>query len=110
MLELLAYLRYNLSMKQLTLLPSIPFPAGSWAREGRTRYTVVIWISDPVAAVRDGLARQLLEAGATSQGSQPLDGGLAVCLSCPVLLRSALLSLPRPRSQGSRSQDNGLPW
>jgi hypothetical protein len=95
---------------QLNLYPSFPFPAGSWAYEGKRRYSVVLWIADPIDAINTGLAAKLLDAGAICHGTQPLNGGVAVWLSCPVLVRSALLSLPRPRSQGSRSVQNLLPW
>ncbi|NJP12687.1 MAG: hypothetical protein HC866_27160 [Leptolyngbyaceae cyanobacterium RU_5_1] len=95
---------------QLDLLVSFRFPAGSWARVSHAGTCVVIWISDPYAAAQAGLVRQLLDAGATSRGTERLDDGVAACLSCPNWLKVALLNtLPPPTSHGSRTHGNLLP-
>ncbi len=95
---------------QLDLL-GLPFPAGSWARPSREFGCIVVWIADPLEACKAGLAAKLKEQGIVLQAAAPLANGLACCLWCPAGVRSLLLSqLPRPRSAGSFTPGNFLPW
>jgi hypothetical protein len=93
---------------QLSLVSLAPlFPPGSWAVPSRVKGCVVVFVP---AVVVEGLGAALLAAGCRWRGSHRLPGGSAVLLACSALVAAELLSLPRPRSQGSRSITNQLPW
>ena len=94
----------------MSLLCPFRFPTGSWARRARSGSSIVLFV--PAGAqLPVGVAAWLLQSGGSLSASVPLSGGLAVQLSVPVWLASALLaSVPAPRSAGSRTPGVLLPW
>ena len=98
-------LGYFMQLSFTSLAPL--FPAGSWALPSHVKGCVVVFV--PCVVVK-GLGAALLAAGCGLRGSHALAGGVALLLACPSLVAGELLSLPRPRAQGSRSISNQLPW
>jgi hypothetical protein len=95
----------------MALLCPFAFPAGSWARPAWQRSSSVVLFVPAGASLPVGFAPWLLASGGSLVASAPLSGGVAVCLSAPPWLRSALLAAVRPpRSAGSRTQGVLLPW
>ena len=93
---------------QLSLVSLAPlFPAGSWALPSHVKGCVVVFVPH---VVFEGLGAALLAAGCSLRGSHALPGGVALLLAGSPLVVGELLSLPRPRSRGSRSISNQLPW
>jgi len=84
------------------------FPVGSWARPSDRAGCVVVFVASELPIL--GLAPALLSAGCVLRASHPLPGGVALLLSAPTWVASDLLSLPRPMSQGSRTEGVLLPW
>jgi hypothetical protein len=95
----------------VSLLCPFSFPARCWCRPAfRLSGCVVLWLP-PGVGLPLGFAPWFRSSGGALRESARLSGGVALLLSAPVWLCSALCSVvPPPLSHGSQTHGVLLPW